>query len=70
MDDEARGLWLWSASVEKLVISLFKRTRGDSMEAVQDGSSESRECRAVAGVEANAAWLGKNELSLLRTLVS
>src|SRR5271163_3797878 len=36
---DGRAGRLWSVWAEKLVISLFKRLRGDSMEAVQNGSS-------------------------------
>lgn len=36
VDDEPS--MLWSAWTEKLVISLFKRMRGDSMDVVHDGS--------------------------------
>lgn len=61
-----------SSSVENLWSSLSNRTSGDSIEAVQDASSEtwlmklSSVCgaRAVAGVEEKAAWPGMNELSV------
>jgi hypothetical protein len=59
--------------MEKLVISRLRRTSGDSMEVVQEGSSEFWVAkvslfvdarRAVAGVDENAPWPGKNEVSL------
>ena len=73
---EAEGAALsW---MEKLVISLLRRTSGDSIEVVHEGSSESwvakvslfvEARRAVAGVDENAPWPGKNEVSLFTVLL-